>query len=79
MSTTVTITIARGRSVQVGNKLFGPGEDVAVPTEDLEGLRDGGFVHDPDGAVIIRTPMRPDENPLRIGLQYSTDLNVIRI
>ena len=66
------VVVARGRSIQVGERLYVAGETAPVPTSEVELLRSGGFIHDPTGLVAVRMPMRAANNPGRIGLQSST-------
>ena len=67
------VVVARGRSIQVGNRLYGPGETAPVPTAEVEHIRAHGFIHDPDGVVVMRTPMRDANNPSSVGLQQTTE------
>ena len=69
MSDTTTIVVAHGRSVCVGNRLYGPGEQVAVSVADAEHLEANGFVHDPKGQVVNRLVMRRADHAGNIGLQ----------
>jgi len=69
----VLVTVARGRSVQVGDRLYLPGEQAPVSREDAEHVRACGFVHDPDEPPIIRSVSKPADNPASIGLQSATE------
>ena len=68
------VTVARGRSIQVGDRIFGPGEQAPIPAEDVAHMRAGGFVHDPDQDALPRTVPRKSDNPSEIGLQRTTEL-----
>lgn len=71
-SETVKVIVARGRSIQgPDGRIYGPGEEVAIPAEDEQHIRANGFVHDPSAFIPERTAPTPhaEENPSRIGLQ----------
>jgi hypothetical protein len=44
---TVKAMVAERRTVWVGNKSFGPGEEVSLPQEEVAELRASGFLVDP--------------------------------
>ncbi len=50
----VRAIVAKGRTVTVGKKDFGPGEEVSLPVEEVEQLRERGFLVDPNAAEIPR-------------------------
>ena len=66
---TETVTVARGRSIQVGDRIYLPGEQAPIPAEDVAHMRAGGFIHDPEAVVVLRTAPRQENNPAAIGLQ----------
>ena len=69
----VLVTVARGRSIQVGDRLYLPGEQAPLSAEDAEHVRACGFVHDPDEPPVIRSVSKPTDNPASIGLQATTE------
>jgi hypothetical protein len=71
---TVLLTVARGKSIQVGDRLYLAGELAPVPAEDVAHVRAGGFVHDPDGPPVVRSVSKTaGDNPANIGLQHSIE------
>jgi type 1 glutamine amidotransferase len=75
---TVKVTVARGKSVMhqvkegsvLVTKTSGPGETIELSIEEAAYMREHSFLHDDTAAeVIVRTPMRVQENSGRIGLQ----------
>ncbi len=50
----VKAVVAKGRTVTVGKKDFGPGEEVSLPLEEVEQLRERGFLVDPNAAEVPR-------------------------
>ena len=44
---TVKAVVAERRTVWVGSKSFGPGEEISLPSEEVAELRASGFLVDP--------------------------------
>ena len=66
----VTATVARGRSVQVADRIFGPGEQIDISPEDLSQLAAGGFIL-ADGREpppVVLTEVKREYNPAQVGL-----------
>jgi hypothetical protein len=73
---TTEVVVARGRSIQVGDRVFRPGETVAIPVDDYPHILATGFCVNPDekmGDQPIITeaglPSVENLNPAQIGMQ----------
>lgn len=58
MAKTVKAIVANRRTVEVDGKTFGPGETVSLPADEVEALRDAGFLADDSQA-----PSAADDAP----------------
>ncbi len=67
------VLVARGRSIQIGNQVYLPGETAPILTSEVEFMRQAGYVHDPETVIVIRTPMRDPNNLASVGLQQTTE------
>jgi hypothetical protein len=75
-SETVSVVVARGKPVLVGDRTFLPGETCQIPAADYQLCLNGGFIvnpDDPDGPQVVRTTSRLADSPSSIGLQQSTE------
>jgi len=48
----VEATVARRRTVQIDKKNFGPGQTVSLPADEVESLRNRGFLERPGAAAV---------------------------
>jgi hypothetical protein len=76
-ATTITVTVARGRSIFLDGRTYGPGEEVAIPAADYPHTLAGGFIIDPNDTspppIRSVAQHQASSNPAHIGLQSSTE------
>jgi hypothetical protein len=46
--------VAKGRTVTVGERNFGPGKEVSLPADEVKKLAAGGFLVDPNAPELPR-------------------------
>jgi hypothetical protein len=49
---TVKAVVALRKTVWIDNKQFGPGAEISLPADEIEHLRERGFLVDPDAAEV---------------------------
>lgn len=52
MAKEIKAIVANRRSVDVGGKIYGPGETVTLSADEVKKLREIGFLADPDSLEI---------------------------
>lgn len=53
MAKTVKAVVANRHSVEVDGKLYGPGETVMLPADEVSALQASGYLIDPDAAAVV--------------------------